>query len=180
MLDSSIRFVGQESSYGVSPTPKGSACWSFIQPIDQGIITIGSTIVILRYHPLHQNNLESAQGVDHTSGTRNTDRVLLRGRVRALNGVKERDVFYIVDDHLNNQLAVVRIPIKHTNVDEKGGWRWFARPVRWGRWSLLWHPAYISESDIWGPGALAARQARERAERQANRPLRAHELQFID
>lgn len=62
---------------------------------------MGVTVSILRYHPLHQNSLESMQDAGHAEAEI-SNRVLLKGRVRVINGVKDRDVSYIVEDQINN------------------------------------------------------------------------------
>lgn len=146
----------------MSPALRGGASWYFVQMIGEGVITVGTTVSILRQHPFHQDSLTSVHG---TSGTRasSSTGILLRGKVRALSGVKESDAFYIVDDELSGQLAMIRLPTRHTDLKREGRWVWLAKPVGRRRGMIIWHPAYISERDICGPGTVAARQAREAA-----------------
>lgn len=75
---------------------------------------------------------------------------------------------------------MIQIPIKYTDFNKKGGWRWLAEPIKWRQGVLLWYPAYISENDIWGPGAIAERRAKELAAQRAKEPIIAHTLRSFN
>lgn len=136
-----IHFVGDATLDWENNTTTGDRTWKYRYPIEEGKIDIGTEIAILRYHPLHQDSLDSHLG----NRTTRPQAVLLRGKILGIRTVKKSIVTFTTKDTTNGTLTAVNIPIAATPIDPDGGWYMKVIPI-WSRKGLIlryytWFPA---------------------------------------
>lgn len=138
-----LHFVGDETLDWVSNTKTGPRTWKYRQPIDNQKVDIGSEIAIMRYHPLHQDSLDSHLG----NRTTRPQAVLLLGKVLGVRKIKNGIVTFTTTNMINGGLTAVDIPITSTTINPDGGWLTKAIPLRSRGGLALRYRTWISARD---------------------------------
>lgn len=148
-MHSRIRFVGGVSFDQKLNTNSCSRSWTFYQAIDMDGIYVGANIAIMKYHPLHQNNLDPSL----PDSTLYSQSILLEGTVLGIRNAKEGVVTYIITDDFAKELTTICIPASATTISPRGGWVTKAKPLRNLKGPILCYPTLIWARDLRPPSA---------------------------
>lgn len=140
-------FVGDKTFDGEDDSKAGSHSWEFHHPIDHQKISIGMEFTIMRYHPLHQESLDSHLG----NRTTHPQVELLVGKVLGMRRAKSGIVAFTAINRINGELTVVNIPAAFTAINPDGGWYTKAIPLKIKKGLTLRYPTKITAGDLQTP-----------------------------
>lgn len=142
-----IRIVGGEYSDQNHNSDTHHRSWTFYQSIDMDGIHVGANIAILKYHPLHQQNLDPSL----PDSTLYAQSVLLEGTVLGIGNARAGVVTFVITDDFTRELTTIRIPARATTISPSGGWVTKAKLIRRQRGLVFRYPSLIRAQDLQPP-----------------------------
>lgn len=144
-----IRFVGGEHPDQKTKSDLLCRSWIFYQAIDMDGINVGANIAILKYHPLHQENLDPSL----PNSTLYAQSVLLEGTILGIRNVKAGVVTFVVTNDFAKELTTIHIPVRATTINPDGGWVTKARFFQGQKGLIFRYPSLIRSHDLRLPSA---------------------------
>lgn len=104
-------------------------------------------IAIMRYHPLHQDSLDSHLG----NQTTRPQAVLLVGKVLGVRRAKNGVVAFMTANLISGELTIVNVPAPFTAINPDGGQYTKAIALGNRRGPVIWYPTWIPARDFQTP-----------------------------